>query len=315
MKYNQLILASMMAFTLVFTSCTKVKTGTTAADSNASQHNQDVTNVKSESDNVNTDVNNVMVNMSAFGKTNSNQAISICGATIDSSHASGSQPYIILNFDGTTVCPNPNRIRSGKIKVQLISGTHWSDSNAMLLLTYTNYKIQYPALNNHYLTFNGTKYLTDVSGIDWLTYYLTGGTTATLKERTYNMTVSFENGYTASWNCARLTTWTVSNYATFTATVNGDTTMAGKTIDSWGVTRFGTNFTTQMIQPWVSGTTCGWWNPTSGQYTSVTDSFTVSALLGVNSSGNQQNSGCAYGLKLDWNYGTRYSGEAILAYW
>ena len=314
MKYNRLILASMMAFALIFASCTKVKNGTTA-DSNASQHNQDVTNVKSESDNVNTDVNNVMVNMPAFGKTSATQAISICGATIDSSHANGSQPYVVINFDGTTVCPNPNRIRSGSIKAQLISGAHWSSAGAVLLLTYTNYKVQYPALNNHYLTFNGTKYLTDVDGIDWVNYYFTGGVTTRLRERTYNMTVTFDNNYTSSWNCARLSTWSVSNYSTFTATVNADTVIGGKNIDSWGLTRFGTNFQTEMNQPWVSGTTCGWWNPTSGQYTSTTDSFTVSALLGVNSAGNQQGSGCAYGIKLNWNYGTRTSGEAIIAYW
>jgi len=317
MKYHHFVLAAMMAFTLVFTSCRKATS--TYADSNASQHNQDISNVKSESDNVNTEVNTVMAQMPAFGKNssaNAVQAFSICGATIDSSHASGSQPYIIINFDGTTICPNPNRIRSGSIKVQLVSGAHWSDAGAQVVMTYTNYKVQYPALNNHYLVFNGVKYLTDVSGINWLNYYLTGAASLTERERTYNMTVTFENGFTASWNCARLTTWGVSSYSVFTATVNGDTTIAGKTIDSWGITRFGTHFTTQMIQPWVSGTTCGWWNPTSGNYTSVTDSFTVSALLGVNSAGNQQNSGCAYGFKLSWNYGpTNTSGNAVLAYW
>jgi hypothetical protein len=251
MKYNQLMLASMMAFALIFTSCTKVKNNNTIADSNASQHNQDVNNTKSESDNVNTDVNNVMANMPAFGKTGSTQAaISICGATIDSSHANGAHPYIIINFDGTTVCAD--RIRSGSIQVQLISGAHWSTAGAQVLLTYTNYKVVFPSLNNHYLTFNGTKYLTDVSGINWLNLYLNGGSlTATMRERTYNMTVTFENGYTSSWNCARLTTWSVSNYVTFTATVNADTVMNGKNIDSWGLTRYGTHFTTEMTQPWV----------------------------------------------------------------
>jgi hypothetical protein len=107
----------------------------------------------------------------------------------------------------------------------------------------------------------------------------------------------------------------VSGYTNISATVNGDTIMSGKTIDSWGQTRYGTNFTTQMIQPWVSGTTCGWWNPTQGNYTSVTDSFTVTALLGVNSSGNQVSSGCAYGFKLNWTLANNYSGQAILQYW
>ncbi len=318
MKYNGIILLAIMAFTLTFTSCsTKAKTSNGNTNSNAQQHNQDVSNVKSENDNVNTDVNNVMANMSAFGKTGSNQAnYTICGATIDSTGATGPQPYFTINFDGVTVCPNPNRIRSGSIKVQLISGAHWSTAGAVALLTYTNYKVTYPALNNQFICFNGTKLLTDVSGINWLTYYLSGGLTATLRDRSYNMTVTFDNNQTSSWNCARLTTWTITNYTTITATVNGDTTIGGKTIDSWGQTRYGTKFTTQMLQPWQSGTTCGWWNPTQGQYTSVTDSFTVSALLGVNSSGTQVSSGCAYGYKLDWALTSgNYSGSVILPYW
>ena len=315
MKHNWKVLGAIMAFTLIFTSCSKFKTNSTA-NPNAQQHNEDISNIKSESDNVNTDVNTIMSQMPAFGKNSSVQSFSICGATIDSTHANGSQPYIIINFDGTTVCSNPSRIRGGSIKVQLISGAHWSTAGAVAELTYTNYKVTYPSLNNHSLTFNGIKHLTDVSGIDWVNYYFTGGVTATLKERTYNMTVSFDNSsQTSSWNSARLTTWVVSGYTNISATVNGDTIMGGKTIDSWGQTRYGTNFTTQMIQPWVSGTTCGWWNPTQGNYTSVTDSFTVTALLGVNSSGNQVSSGCAYGFKLNWTLANNYSGQAILQYW
>ena len=314
MKYDKIVLCAMMATALIFTSCAKVKTPYVYP--NVKQHNQDVTNIKSESDNVNTDINNAMANITGFGKNSSVQAVSICGATIDSSHNSGAQPYIIITFDGTTICPNPNRIRSGTIKAQLVSGAKWSDAGAQLLLTYTNYKVAFPALNNAYLNFNGTKLLTDVTGINWLAYYISGATTAQLKERTYNMTVGFENGQTSSWNCARLSTWNVTGYTNFSTTVNGDTTIGGLTIDSWGLTRFGTNFTTQMIQPWQSGTTCGWWNPTSGNYTSVTDSFTVSALLGVNSSGNQVSSGCAYGFKLNWNLApNNINGEATIPYW
>jgi hypothetical protein len=312
-NWKNLAVIALVAFSLA--NCSKAKT--TSANSNAQQHNEDVTNIKSESDNVNTDVNNVMAQISAFGKNSQAQSVSVCGATIDTSGATGPQPYVTLIFDGTTVCPNPSRIRSGSIKIQLVSGSHWSSVGAVAVLTYTNYKVTYPSLNNHSLTFNGNKYLTDVNGINWVTYYLTGAVTATLKERTYNMTVSFDNSaQTSNWNCARLSTWKASNYTTFSATVNGDTTIGGKTIDSWGQTRYGTNFTTQMVQPWQSGTTCGWWYPTSGNYTSVTDSFTVSALLGVNSSGNQVSSGCAYGFKLSWSLTpSGYSGNAVLPYW
>ena len=315
MNSNWKTLGILSLVVLFFASCGGKLKVSPGANSNVSQHNQDVSNTTTESNNVNTDINTALVNNSVFGKNFAVQSFSICGATIDSTGDTAAHPYIIINYNGNTTCSS-TEIRSGQVKVQLISGAHWSDANAMLEVTFTNYKIVYPTLNNHSLTFNGIKYLTDVSGIDWLAYYLSGSITTQMRERSYNMLVSFDNGQTSSWNSARLTTWAATNYTQFSGTVNGDTTIGGKIIDSWGKTRFNTNFTTQMIQPWVSNSTCGWWAPTSGNYSSVTDSFTVTALLGVNSSGTQVSSGCAYGLKLDWTLQPgNYTGEAIIQYW
>ncbi|MDB5284714.1 MAG: hypothetical protein JWO06_3789 [Bacteroidota bacterium] len=299
---------------VVFSACSKKKT--TTVDPNAKQHNQDVSDTKSESDNVNTDVNNAISGMTAFGKNGStNTAISICGAMIDSSQAQAAIPTIIITFDGTTTCPNPSRIRSGQIKVELIAGTHWTDAGAQLRVTHTNYKVTFPTLGSHYLTFNGTKYLTNVNGINWISLYI-GTSTASIRERSYDMQVTFDNGQIETWKTARLSTWGIKNFSEIYATVNGDTTINGKTIDSWGTTRFGTTFTTEMVQPWYSSTACGWWAPTSGKYTSTTDNFSVTATLGVNSNGGQVSSGCAYGFKLDWNLAANSSsGEVVLPYW
>jgi len=318
MNSNWKTLGVLALAVVFFASCGgKLKTSP-SVDSNASQHNQDVSNTTTESNNVNTDINTAMVNNSVFGKNFSVQSSpTICGATIDTTGETATQPYITINYNGSTTC-SATEIRTGQIKVQLISGSHWSDAGSVLEVTFINYKVVYPTLNSHSLTFNGIKYLTDVSGIDYLTYYLSGSATIQTRERSYNMLVTFDNGQTSSWNSARLTTWAATNYTQFSGTVNGDTTIGGKIIDSWGKTRFNTNFTTQMIQPWVSNSTCGWWCPTSGNYTSATDSFTVTALLGVNSSGTQVNSGCAYGFKLDWTLissGNNYNGEAIIQYW
>ena len=313
MKTKWTVIFALSLSLLFFAGCTKPGTKYSTPDPNAKQHNEDVNNVKSESDNSNTDVNSALTGTSGFGKKDATNAISICGATIDSSHQHDVIPYLVITFDGTSNCSS--RIRSGTIKVELISGAKWVDVGAELRVTYTGYKVIFTDLNNHYVTFNGIKYLTDVSGVDELTYLFTGSVTAKLKERTYNMTVTFENGQTSSWNSARLTTWNVTGYSTIVATVNGDTTIAGKTIDSWGLTRFNTSFQTEMIQPWVSGTACGWWGPTSGKYTSTTDNFSITATLGVNSSGNQVSSGCAYGLKLDWTLSNNSSGEALIPYY
>lgn len=315
MKHNSKILIAVLAGILLLGACKKASTTTyTTPNPQAQQHNQDMSNTKSESDNVNTDVINRVIS-TAFAKNSSVQAVSICGGTVDTTGLTASPPYFVINFDSTTLCTN--RIRSGSIKVALVTGTYWHNAGAQLLLTYTNYKIAFPNLNNHFICFNGTKLLTDVSGINYITYLQNNGSvSATIRERSYNMLVTFENNATSHWNDARLETWSVSNYTTFSGTANGDTTIGGKTIDSWGQTRYGTNFINQMVQPWQSGTACGWWAPTSGNYTCVSDSFTVSALLGVDNSGNQVTSGCAYGLKLSWTLApSNVSGQAIVQYW
>lgn len=313
MKARNIHLLVLAVSILIVTSCTKAKNNA-IADPNAKQHNEDVSNTKSESDNINSDVNNALTNISGFGKNGSLEALSICGASIDSSQKNAAIPSITITFDGTTVCSNPSRIRSGTVKVELISGAKWTDAGAKLRVTHTNYKVTFPSLNNHYLVFNGTKYLTDVNGINWLTIYL-GSSTASIRERCYDMQVTFENGQTSLWKSARLSEWGIKNGSEIYAIVNGDTTINGKTIDSWGVTRFGTNFTTEMIQPWKSSTTCGWWRPTQGKYTSTTDNFSVTATFGVNSSGTQISSGCAYGFKLNWTLtSNNASGEVILGY-
>jgi hypothetical protein len=168
-------------------------------------------------------------------------------------------------------------------------------------------------LNNHFVTFNGTKYLTDVNGIDWIGIYF-GTKTALVRERCYDMTVTFENGQTSLWKTARTSEWGM-NAGQIYAIANGDTTINGKTVDSWGVTRFGTNFVTEMVQPWKSGTACGWWRPTQGKYTSTTDNFSITATFGTDNNGHQVTSGCAYGFKLDWTLNNpSSSGNAVLAY-
>ncbi|HEY0262639.1 MAG TPA: hypothetical protein VGB95_06405 [Chitinophagales bacterium] len=293
---------------LIVTSCKKRD----GIDSSVEQHNQDVNNTKSESDNLNTDINNALSNTSVMGKNNAVQTTSICGATIDSSHINDATPYIILTFDGTTTCDS--RIRSGQVKVELTQGAHWHDAGAVLRVTHTNYKVVYTSLNNHYLIFNGVKFLTDVNGIDWISVWL-GTDTIKVKERAYNQTVTFENGQTSTWSVARISQWWMSNSGfQINATAAADTVISGKNVDSWGTTRFNTSFITEMQQPWQSNTTCGLWRPTSGIYKSTTDNFTIQATLGTDASGNQISSGCAYGLKLDWTLGV-HSGNAVIGYW
>lgn len=309
---KHLLIAAVLCITILH-SC--IKDNNTSADPNAKQHNEDSNNIKSESDASNNEINTYIQGISAFGKNGQALATDICGASYDTSLLHSAIPTLFINFDGTTICPNPNRKRSGQVKVELISGTHWSDVGAQLRITYINYKVTFVDLSNHFITFNGVKYLTDVNGIDWIGVYL-GTKTILLRERCNDMTVTFENGQTSQWLSARTSEWGYkSSSGEIYVTVNGDTTIAGKVIDSWGITRFGTAFKTEMIQPWKSNTTCGWWRPIQGIYESTTDNFTVKGTFGVNNSGTQVTSGCAYGFKLEWSLSSGANGDIILRYW
>jgi hypothetical protein len=312
MKKTSGIVIAIALSILLMSSCRKEKD--TVADPNAKQHNEDISNTKGESDNLNTDINTLLREVPGFGKREGAEAISICGASVDTTHQWDPTPKVIITFDGTTVCGSPSRKRSGVVTLELVQGNKWSDQGAVLKVTHTNYKVTFVTLNNHFVTFNGTKYLTNLDGLDWLGYYLSGALTARLKERSNDMTVTFENGQSASWNFARLSTWQITGYTNITATVNGDSISGGRVIDSWGVTRFGTNFTTEMISPWKSGTVCGWWKPTEGKYTSTTDNFTITATFGVNSNGTPA-SGCPDYFKLNWTIlSSNNSGEAVIQY-
>ncbi|MBK7958497.1 MAG: hypothetical protein IPK03_10540 [Bacteroidetes bacterium] len=92
----------------------------------------------------------------------------ICGATIDSSKANAAIPTLYINFDGTTECQYPARIRSGQIQIELIQGKRWSDKGAVLKVSHNNYKVKFTNLNNRSFTINGFKTLTNVDGFNWL---------------------------------------------------------------------------------------------------------------------------------------------------
>jgi hypothetical protein len=134
MKSNKALAAVISLSFLVLASCSKIKDTDNlyTADPNAKQHNEDISNTRNESDNLNAEINNVLRDLPGFGKTELTEAVSICGASIDSSHQYDPVPKLIINFDGITACGNPARKRSGQVVVELIQGSSWSVAGAKL---------------------------------------------------------------------------------------------------------------------------------------------------------------------------------------
>jgi hypothetical protein len=323
---TKLILLIALPAVLFISSCKKDKVDETTTqqaqlDGNVSQFNSDANNYKAESDQADQDINGSLADIPGFGRLASGTAVlssPLCGVTIDSSQIANK--ILFYNFDGVTPCFSPSRTRSGQIKVQLTSGNHWSDVNAVLTLTYIDYKVT-RLFDNKSIKFNGVKTLKNINGNNWLGFITS---TATLKyqERALNINVVFDNNLTATWNSARLTEWTYVQSTTnpdipythiiFTST--GDTTLNGQTsVDSWGINRFNSPFVTYYNAPINSNTYCGLWRFNSGELVHLVSGNTFTLKLGVDQAGNPTPYTCAYGYKVSWTVNGN-SNSVVLSY-
>lgn len=279
-------------------------------DSQFVQNNADNRFQQDESDQADNDINDALKDIPGFGKTAGVTSVSpLCGVTIDSSQIA--QKILFFNFDGITPCFSPSRTRAGQIKVQLTSGVNWSAANAVLTLTYTNFKVTRLS-DNKWVMFNGVKTITNVNGHNWLGF-VTGSSSHVYRSRAYNVDVDFNNGASAEWNSARLTTWSYSPSSPLGPKLNfqctGDTVINGKSnVDMWGVNRFGNNFTSYYTAPWQSNSYCGFWRPISGTIKHEVNGGVFQLELGVDQSGNASTLNCAYGYMVTWtNNGNTYT--------
>ena len=281
-------------------------------DQKASQFNDDESRYKTESDNVNTDMNNAIKDMS-IGKNNQFEGTQVlpCGATIDSSQIS--QKILYFNFDGVTPCLTPSCTRSGQIKAQLTKGTHWRDAGSVLTFTFKDFKIVRLS-DKKSIMFNGVKTLKDVNGNNWLGYVF-GTATLKYQERALGMRVKFDNGDSATWNSARVIEYSyVPSTDITTITGSGDTTVNSYSgTEAWGTNRFGTAFTSSFTTPFVANTYCWINRPINGELVHHLGSDQYTITLGVNEQGNHDTRQCAYGYKVSWNAGGK-TGSVIKSY-
>ena len=304
MKKLIIYLGVLLLASSIVTSCKK-REKEIALDEETKQFNEDANEIKSESDNVDNDINSSINNTSIGGRTSASYSSELCGVTIDSSQIANK--ILFYNFDGSTPCFSPSRTRGGQIKVELINGNSWKDVGAVLKLTYINFKI-IKLSNNKSIQFNGVKTLKNVNGINWFTF-LTSASNFKFQSRALNVNVTFENGDQAIWNSARITTWDYIaanvtpgipyGYVKFTS--NGDTIRNGiSNIDSWGTNRNGQIFQTYYQSPWVSNSYCGFWRPVSGNLSHQVGIYNLGLQLGVNQNGDPSTLTCAYGYKVSW---------------
>jgi hypothetical protein len=297
----------------------KDETGQDAVDNN---------NVQSESDNAVNDADNAVSNSHSMnarvihlpGTLADYTSGTVCGASLDTSLCS--QGIITMNFDGVTVCNN--RKRSGSIKATLqsyTSGKRWLDAGAVLQLDFNNYLIT-RASDGKSIKFNGTKYITNVSGGNLVSLYF--GTQPNLVRTVVanNLQVTFDGTNTATWNINRQFTYTFTTYSgqgIFTCTVQGLGSNSGiNNLENWGTTRNGDPFTSEVVNPVIWNTTCGAWAPVTGEVDIkiTSKAFDLILLIGVDASGNAVTPApntCPYGMKISWTYKSK-TGSKIYPY-
>lgn len=255
-----------------------------------------------------------------------------CGATIDTAQTGAG--YVTINYDGITACNN--RKRAGSIKLTLqnfATGTRWKDAGAVLQIDFTNYKVTRVS-DSKSIKINGTVKVTNISGGNIFFMAVPAGNPLAVSYTSVihtvvgdNLSVTFDETQTATWNISRKYTYTCplqynstfSNTPIFSVKGEGMGTNNGiSSLENWGTTRDGNAFTNQVSEPVVWNTSCGWGAPLSGKLKLKVEEreFELTTTLGVDASGNVQTVGqnqCPYGLKVEWTYRNR-TGNRVYGY-
>lgn len=293
-----------VATVLFFSACDR--SNASKVDAKEIQHSEDLDRVVSESNQVVSDAETVLSETSV-GRT-TGVAGTLCGATVDTSLIS--QKTITVTYDGATACNG--YIRSGTLRLKLVSGSNWKDAGAKLEITHTNYKVT-RTTDNKSVVFNGVKYVTNVSG------HLT--LNRQYKERGNDLKLKFDDGSEHNWSLARNWSVAITNLSpvSITYTITGDSTIGGTTnAMAWGTNRYGTNFTNSTptaIVTGIGGSGCGFTRPSAGVHVhELSGRGKLTTTLGVDANGIPQTAGCAYGFKLNWEGTNGTKAEVVRPY-
>lgn len=309
--------ALILATGLVFTSCKKKK----AFKNEDGQASADTRTAQGENDVAVSDINDVISNQPLMhGRTNGTQGTNgimgnICGLSVDTNGAYTG--HIVLNYNGTTC---NNRTRTGTIHLTIVdyaTGKRWKQAGCVLKVDYINYKIT-RASDGYSILFNGTQYITNVSGGTWFELLFMGQSNLVHTVTGDNLNVSFNGAGTAIYNIYRKFTYTYNSTSyVITCTGEGIGSSNGlSNLENYGTTRDGDPFTSQVITPVVWNTTCGAWAPIQGEVKIKVDSkdFSLDCLFGTDASGNAISVGsnsCPYGWKVEWTYKNKTKNKII----
>lgn len=325
LKLNaKLVGALFFALAITFTSCKKKEEeDTTAADTKTqeagAQASKDSRDAQSENEQSVNEINQVISENPKFSGRPANSDVqqrptTICGLTIDS--LTNGNGVMVLTYNGTTC---DNRTRTGSIKLSLqgyTSGTRWKDVGAVIKVEFTNYKIK-RASDGASMMFNGTQFITNVSGGNWWTFLILQTQASLVTSITgSNLNVTFEDNTVAVYNINRKLTYTLSGSV---ITVKGEGIGNNGTfsdLENFGTSRAGAAFTSRVSSPIIWNTTCGAGAPLQGvlEIAVPSSNLSLTATYGIDINGNPVTVGpnqCAYGWKYLWTVNTSSNTQVV----
>ena len=287
---------------LAFTSCKKDKAPTSPTEADESttfvQHSADVNTSNNAADMSFDDAENALAPSSLGGAKMTSLYPNICGASVDTTQIT-TLKKVVITYTGTSCDGLKNR--SGSITVQLTSGLKWKDVNAVLTITYNNFKVTTIATGKSH-TLNGVHTLKNTSG--GLVAHIGNSPNPSIivrQIRATNMTLTFDDGTVRNWSAARKRTWTGTGGFPTSLSISGDTVLAGvSNTEVWGTNRAGNAFTTVMNTPLTVNSTCGWFSPVSGMKKHTVNSRVSTITFGTDASGNVVSSGCPNHYIINW---------------
>lgn len=265
------------------------------------------------------DANNAASSVSLIsGKIDQEAAMLLtipCGSTLDTSSASNG--ILFLTFDGTTICEG--KIRSGGLRLRLVDyslGSRWRMAGSVLKLDFINFGVT-KTIDSKSIRLNGSLHYSNVSGgtiMEMILGINNVSAVSHLAEGT-DISVTFDDGTLRFMNISRKISYDFLNKF-LSIKIEGAGNVNGLTnVESWGQTRAGDIFTSQVTEPISLNTNCFLWRPVAGRaLLKVDNAFELTTTFGIDLQGNlvSPNSGsCPWGYKIEWSHRNRTNNRII----